>query len=281
MVWIWRAVTHIRKVREILAFIAKAPILSAMTQSNPRFGFKFLTDDYLARGFTVSESAACFLHHYKRLHQLLPHRLLRPLLEEEVTLHVIPDTADRFALTMGLSRPYDNEGELTLRLRVEGEIVYVLSFTIVPGWVAGSAAAETLLITRLQGIRGRFPQIGIATRAMHDVAPVRLLLAALQGVADAFGIPAIAAVPAVRQTSYKDGSQLAFYEAYDIFFAELGLSRSSTGFFFADVPIPEKPIASIKRGHRLRARKKRAFKLQIQQACARFLESSVLNRVPE
>jgi uncharacterized protein VirK/YbjX len=116
---------------------------------------------------------------------------------------------------------------------------------------------------------------------MHDVAPVRLLLAALQGVADAFGIPAIAAVPALRQTSYKDGSQLAFYEAYDNFFAELGLSKSSTGFFFADVPIPEKPLGSIKRGHRLRARKKRAFKLQIQQACARFLESSVLNRVPE
>jgi uncharacterized protein VirK/YbjX len=274
LVWFWRAVTHIRKVREVLAFIAKVPILSAMTQSNPRFGFKFLTDDYLARGFTVSECAACFLHHYKRLNELLPPQFLRPILEEEITLHIIPDRVHRFALTMGLSRPYDNEGELTLRLRVEGEIVYVLSFTIVPGWVAASAAGETLLITRLQGIRGCFPQIGIATRAMHDVAPVRLLLAALQGVADAFGIPAIAAVPAERQTSYKNDSPLAFYEAYDNFFSELGLSKSPAGFFYADVPIPDKPLASIKRGHRLRARKKRAFRLQIQQACTRFLVDS-------
>lgn len=280
-VWTWRALTHLRKVREILSFLVRIRLFSEMVQSNPRFGYKFLTDNYLARGFSTSECASCYLHHYKRLHSLLPACVLRQILQEEVTLHTIPDGSDRFALTLGLSRPYDNEGELTLRLRVDGDIVYVLSFTIVPGEVVESKASEAFLITRLQGIKGCYRQIAIATRAMHEVAPNRLLLAALQGIAEAFGVRAIAAVPAHRQTSYKDAFAPAFKDAYDNLFSQLGLSKSTIGFFSSAVPIDQKPLTSIKRGHRLRAKKKRAFKHKIQLACARFFENSTKDREPE
>jgi uncharacterized protein VirK/YbjX len=280
-VWAWRALTHIRQVREVLKFLFRIPLFSEMLRSNPKFGFKFLTDDYLARGFSISEAASCYLHHYRRLHSLLPDQLLRQILQEEVTLHAIRDGSGHFALALGLSRPYDNEGELTLRLRVDGDIVYALSFTIVPGELAESKASEALLITRLQGIKGRYRQIGIATRALHQVAPDRLLLAALQGVADAFGVRAIVAVPAHRQTSYNDDAASAFRDAYDNLFSGLGFSRSATGFFSSAVPIDQKPLTSIKRGHRPRARKKRAFKHQIQLACARFFENSAMDREPE
>lgn len=279
-VWAWRALTHLRKMREVLRLLARIPLFSEMLRSNPRFGFKFLTDDYLARGFSTSEAASCYLHHYRRLHSLLPDHLLREILQEEVTVHAIPDGSDRFALTLGLSRPYDNEGELTLRLRVDGDIVYVLSFTIVPGEVVESKASEAFLITRLQGIRGCFRQISIATKALHEVAPDRLLLAALQGIAEAFGVRAIAAVPAHRQTSYKDAAAQVFRDAYDNLFSGLGFSKSATGFFSSAVPIDQKPLTSIKQGHRLRAKKKRAFKHQIQLACTRFFENSAMDREP-
>ncbi len=271
---LWRGLTHLRTYREVLRLILGVSPFQEILQNNPRFAYKYLTDDYLARGFSVSESAASFMHHYRRLHALLPDSLLRQILQEEVTLYVIPERGDRFALTLGLSRPYDNEGEVTLRLRVDGEIVFVLSFTIVPGWVVESQAAETCLITRLQGIKGCFRQIGDATRAMHDVAPARLLLAALQGVADAFGIGTVAAVPAERQTSYTMDCALAFKEAYDDLFTELGLTKSKTGFFSSALPIEQKPLTSIKRGHRVRAKKKRAFKQQVQLACADFFKNS-------
>ena len=279
-VWAWRALTHIRKVREVLRFLFRIPLFSEMVQSNPRFGFKFLTDNYLVRGFSTSECASCYLHHYKRLHSLLPDRLLRQILQEEVTLHAIPDGSDRFALTLGLSRPYDNEGELTLRLRVDGDIVYVLSFTIVPGEVVESTVSEALLITRLQGIKGCYQQIGVAIRALHEVAPNRLLLSALQGIAEAIGVRAIAAVPARRQTSYKNAAASAFKNEYDNLFSELGFSMSATGFFTSDVPCNQKPLTSIKRGHRLRAKKRRAFKHNIQLACARFFDNSAMDREP-
>jgi uncharacterized protein VirK/YbjX len=261
-------------VREILAFLLKIPLLFEMVQSKPSFGFKYLTDDYLARGFSITEGASCYLHHYRRLHALLPDHLLRQILFDEITLHRIPDGSDHFALTLGLSRPYDNEGELTLRLRVDGDIVYVLSFTIVPGQVVESEAAEVFLITRMQGIKGRFNQIGTATKALNEVAPPGLLLAALQGVAEAFGVGAIVAIPAHRQTSYKDAAAPAFRNAYDNSFSELGLSKSATGFFSSPVPIEHKPLSSIKRGHRIRTRNKRAFKQQIELACARFFKNS-------
>jgi uncharacterized protein VirK/YbjX len=274
---LWRGLTHLRTHRDVLHLLLSVPPFDEIVQKNPRFAYKYLTDDYLARGFSVSDSAACFLHHYRRLQELLPDSLLRQILQEEVTVHAIPEGGERFALTMGLSRPFDNEGELTLRLRVDGDIVFVVSFTIVPGWVVESQAAEVFLITRLQGIKGCYRQIGDATKAMHDVAPARLLLAALQGVADAFGIGTVAAIPADRQTSYSMDCALAFKEAYDDLFTELGLSMNTSGFFSSALPIEQKPLTSIKRGHKLRAKKKRAFKQQIQLACADFFKASATN----
>jgi len=178
---------------------------------------------------------------------------------------------------MGLSRPSYKEGELSLRLRVNGEIVFILSFTIVPGWVVKSQAAEILLISRLQGVKGAYPQISLATRTLHDVAPCALLFSALKGVADAFGISEIAAVSADRQSYYREDSAAAFQEAYDGFFAELGIPKSATGFFNIPVPLDAKPLSLIKHGHKLRTKAKRAFKQQIQLVCASFFEQLAPN----
>jgi hypothetical protein len=90
---LWRGLTHLRTHREVLRLLLRVPPFAEIVQKKPRFAYKYLTDDYLARGLSVSESAACFMHHYKRLHELLPDCLLRQILQEEVTLHVIPEGA--------------------------------------------------------------------------------------------------------------------------------------------------------------------------------------------
>jgi len=256
----------------VLRLLFRLPPLAEIARANPVFAVKYLTPDYLAQGFTVKERATCFLHHYEHLHAALPDRILRQTLHEDITIHEFPDADGRFSLTMGLSRPYDEEGELSLHLRVDGEIVFVLSFTIVPGSVVQSPAAENLLITRLQGVKGCYSQISLATRSLHSVAPAALLLAALQGIAEAFGIGEIAAISAARQTSYSHGCATSFKEAYDDFFDELGMSKTAAGFYRASVPLPAKPLASIKQGHKLRTKEKRAFKRRIQLACANFFE---------
>ncbi|MGA3081021.1 MAG: DUF535 family protein [Terracidiphilus sp.] len=269
---LWRGLTHVGTHRKVLRFLLKFPAFTEFVFSNPSFAIKYLAPFYLAKGFTVAERATCFLHHYKRLQEALPDSLLRRTLHEDVTIHEFPEGDRRFTLTMGLSRPFDEEGELSIHLQADGEIVFVLSFTIVPGWVVKSPAAEIVLISRIQGIKGAFSQISTATRTLHDVAPGALLLAALQGIAAAFGIGEIAAVCATRQIAYKEVSAASFREAYDEFFAQLGIGKNAAGFFCSALPLEEKPLALIKHGHKIRTREKRAFKLEIQLACAGFVE---------
>jgi len=270
----WRGLTHLGTHREVLRLLLKFPPLKEVVFNNPGFAVKYLTPAYLAHGFSVDERASCFLHHYRRLHEVLPESLLRLTLKEDLAIHEMPEGVNRFAVTMGLSRPYDEEGELSLHLRVNDEIVFVLSFTIVPGSVVQSQAAEILLITRLQGVKGCYSQISLATRTLHDVSPAALLFAALQGIAVAFGIDEIAGIPAIRQSCYTRECAASFKEAYDDFFAELGMSKGATDFFHSTVPIQGKPLTSIKQGHKLRTKEKRAFKQEIRAACACFFLKS-------
>lgn len=271
---LWRGFTHVKTHREVLRMILKCPPLTEFVFSHPSFAVKYLMRDYLARGFTVAEHASCFLYHYRRVYAVLPDHLFRQTLLEDFTIHEIFEDVHRFTLTMGLSRPYDEEGELSLNLCVDGEIVFILAFTIVPGSVVQSPAQEVLLVTRLQGVKGAYAQIAAATKAMHDVAPGALLLAALQGLGDTFGINEIVAVSAVRQSSYSEGGAAVFKEAYDDFFTELGMTNQATGYYSTSIPLQGKPLACIKHGHKLRTREKRAFKQLIQSICADFFRNS-------
>jgi len=269
---LWRGLTHIGTHRRLLRFLLGIPAYAEFVFSSPSFAFKYLTKNYLVRDFTLADRVSCFLHHYKRLKMALPDSLLRLILQQDVVLLEICEGAHRFSITLGLSRPYDEEGELSLNLCVDDKIVSILAFTVVPGSVVHSPAAEILLISRLQGIKGAYSSISLATRTLHDVAPNALLLAALQGVADAFGITGMVAVSAARQSCFSEKFAAFFIEAYDDFFTELGIPKNADGFYSTPVSIQGKPLASIKHGHKLRTKEKRAFKQQIRVACAAFFK---------
>jgi hypothetical protein len=265
---LWRGLGNMSTHRKVLRRFLSCPPLTEIVLSDSFFALKYLTPNYLAHGLTVPERAECILHHYWRLLETLPDAFSRQILHEDVTIHEIIAAGSRFTLTIGLSSTNAIEGELSLHLQVDGKIVFVLSFTIVPGRVVESQASEVLFITRLQGVKGAYAEISAATKALHDVAPDALLLAALQGVAMAFNIDEIAAVSAARQSSYRRDSAASFTEAYDDFFAELGISKGVTGFYHTPVPIELKPLSLIKPGHKLRTKEKRAFKQQVALACA-------------
>lgn len=181
---LWRALTNFGTIRQIHSFIGLPPF-AELAHLNPRFPFKYLTHDYLARHFTVKERLACFLHHHRRMHQALPSDILHRTLFGDVTIHEFYESTTRFTLTMGLPQASrDKEGELSLNMQVDGEAVFNLPCNIVPGWVVRSDAKEVLLITRLQGLKGYYPQIRHATKSLHDVAPGALLLAGQHKVSE-------------------------------------------------------------------------------------------------
>jgi uncharacterized protein VirK/YbjX len=277
---VWRGLTNIGSHRKVVQLLT-LPLLAETARSNPRFAYKYLTHDYLVRGLTTAQRAACFLHHYGRMHATLPDRTLRQTLRELIRVHEIPAEGTRFTVTMGLSRDFDKEGEFSLNLHVDGEVVFLLSFTIVPGEIVKSESDEVLLISRLQGMKGSYHLIQLATKALHNVAPDALLLASLQGLAVAFGIGEIAAVSAGRQSSCTKDSAAAFKQAYDEFFLGLGIEETADGFFLTPVPVEGKPLVHIKKGHKLRTKEKRAFKQSIQLACADFFAQEIANSAPE
>jgi uncharacterized protein VirK/YbjX len=268
-----RAVGNIARHYKIVE-ILKLPEYAELAHADPRFAFKYLTHGYLARQLSVAERASCFVHHYQSLHDLLPRPFLRQILRRDVTLVEIRDVGTCFAISLGFSRTHDKEGELSLNLAVDGQTVFILSFTIVPGKVVRSQAEDVLLITRIQGTKGCYRQISQATKALHDVAPTALLVAALQGAGEALGIGVLGSISGADQNSYCDECAASFKAAYDDFFTEHGVQKNEANFFLAPIPLIEKPLALVKQGHKLRTREKREFKREIANAVCRLLEES-------
>jgi uncharacterized protein VirK/YbjX len=254
--------TNLQGQCEIFKLMA-LPEFRRMASVDPHVPFKYLSRDYLARCLSVSERASCFMHHYSYLHRKFPSKLLRQTMQRDVRVFELKVDGHVYVVSMALSRKESREGELSLTLEVDGAEVYVLQFTVVPGWVVKSGAADVLLITRLQGIKGCYPQIHQATKAFREVAPPALLLSVLQGIAKACNINELAGVCARSQFSYNECSLSAFSEAYDEIFTQLGAGRSSADYYSCSLPLPEKPVDHIKNGHRSRTKKKRAFKLEI------------------
>jgi len=267
---LWGIATNIPRQLQILR-IMKYPIYAEFLRNDPRFRFKFLIRDYLVRGLSTGQRAACFLHHYKRLHSSLSADLLHRILHRRITVYETTREHLHFEIHLSFSRPFEKEGELSLHLLVDGKSVFVLSFTIVPGWVVRADAEGVLLISRLQGTSGYYPQIRAATRALHDVAPAALLLATLHGIAAALGIKRMAAVSAVRQSSYTEELGRFYRSAYDDFFSEIGIPLGPDGFFLSPMPHEERPLSSIKQGHKIRTREKRQFKRHVaDEVCQRM-----------
>lgn len=256
------AASHAADQLHILAILSH-PAYRGLRRVYPRLPFKYLEDNYLVHGLPLEERAACLLHHYRRLLRTVPHGFLRRLPECDTVLYEMRDEDACYAVTISLPGLFQDEGELSLKLQVDGAEIFVLSFTVVPGRVVRSAGAEVLLITRLQGVPGGFGQIHRVTRAMHNVGPAALLVAALQGIAEAWGIREMAGICARNHRSYEDTCAARLTGVYDDFFRELGAIRNEAEFFVSPLPLPQKPLSQVKAGHKLRTREKRAFKQEI------------------
>lgn len=259
----------------MLRLVMKHAVFVEVLPLNPRFAFKFASTDYLARNLSIAERKSCFIHHYTRLRDAFPDAMLRRILHRHISILGMQVDGSMYQVTAHLSRPFDKEGELALVLELDGVEIYFLFFSIVPGRIVRSAAPEVLLISLLQGAKGKYDLIQRATKAMNDVDPRFLLLAVLQGFAEALGVSEIAGVSATRQSAYKEEHGRMFRGAYDSFFLQLGAVLGPEQLYHCPVPIPEKPLTEVKRGHKLRTKEKRAFKRAIAEAVRRFFQQNL------
>lgn len=268
-----RLTTNIPSQVEIFRFM-KHPVFAEFLRLNLRFPLKFAAENYLVRGIGTKERKLGFLHHYERLKQALPEEMLRSILRDRVSIFEVSEGGRQYRVTAHLSRPWDKEGELSLTLDMDGTDLYVLSFSIVPGKILKLAATEVLLVTRIQGTRGEFKSIQQTTKSLHDVAPASLLMSALQGFGEALDAQEIVGISAVRQSAYNELYKEIFFRSYDEFFIDIGLMKTDDDLYRSPIPIPEKPMQDVKRGHKLRTKEKRVFKREIADTVRRFFKQN-------
>ena len=256
------------------------PRFSALAHQYPELFYKYATGGPMAMGLPVAARASCFRHHYSYLLSAFRPEFLDQALHRGFEVFKTHRDGTCLSVVLGLGDPYYNEGELALDFLVAGAEIFNLSFTIVPGKMFGSRAESIILITRIQGVRGRQPENSLAAQELGDVSPPAFLFSVLQGFASAFGIDEFAAVSAVNQTCYTEEFSSSFLRSYDEFLSSLGAILGADGFFRCPVPVPEKPMELVKRDKRVRAKKKRAHKRRIAEDACRVFRNQRDGRIP-
>jgi uncharacterized protein VirK/YbjX len=272
---IGRALVHIGSVRRVLKFL-KAPVYIDAFQDNPKLAYKTLTNGYLFRGLPVRDRAQCFLHNHTFLQNRLPLRALRQFLTWGIDLCEITKDDVRFTVRCGLSRPCGKEGEQSLILLVNGQFLYSIAFTIVPGYITGSTAREVILVSRIQGEPASPPEtLKVAQKALSKLRFGSLLMAGLEGIAMALGIEEVVCVSSVLQLSYVPAFAERFRHAYEDLFEERGFLQNEMGLYSSPVPMKERAAGNGKGNMGDRERARHWFRQQVSSACTDHMRQIV------
>jgi len=149
------------------------------------------------------------------------------------------------------------EGDLELAFRLDGIAIYTLSFSIGPNLAHPASGDVAMLVGRVQGERGHFDDIRLATKNLNDISPAALLVSAAEGIALALNLSHICGVAGSEQLArLKPGAE---YFDYDSFWESLS-GRRIGGWYQFDAPFLHKPPSQTATDHRRRARQRRMFR---------------------
>jgi uncharacterized protein VirK/YbjX len=251
--------------------VLTAPQTQPVVRAAPRIVLKHL-GGYLGTDLSESERASILINHYTFLKDRVEQGFFRKIVDGRLELwkHVVSNGHVRICLAFPVTN--HDEGDLSLIFQSDDMDIYTLSFTIGPGGVAGLAADHAIYIARVQG-KGRGLQlIKKATKDCLDISPAALLLAATEGVATALELGHIVGIGAdVQISASADSRPEGLVHGYDEFWLASGGLKLDRNMYHLAVPLPEKPIKTIKRNHRSRVLRKRAFKKLVkEQVCREF-----------
>lgn len=254
-----------------------APELHPFARADPRIMLKYLSQ-YLGENLSRREKASILIDHYTFLKDRIAPGFLQTIVDGRIKLweHAVGNHI--YCICLTFSHTNNDEGDLSLIFQGDHVDIYTLSFTIGPGFIAGLHADQAIYIGRVQG-KGRGLQlIRTATKDCLDITPATLLLAATTGIATALKLDHVVGIGADQQLSASlDSRPEGLVHAYDEFWMALGGVKLDRNMFLLSVPLPEKPIKSIKQHHRSRTLRKRAIKALVkEQVCREFRSIAML-----
>lgn len=216
---------------------------------------------YLRSGLSIAARAQAILDHYSLMNNL-ENPALRQLLQSATDNPLATLTGkngESFLLSCS-SGYFDREGEVTLVLRYNDEIIASLSFSIL-----SENNQRTLLIGGLQGPRKHINNevIREATKAAQGLFPKRLLMEAVFIVAKQCGVENILAVGdethVFRSLRYRHSKGDKFFASYSEFWLSLSGEARRDGMFILPLSLPRKTLEEI--ASKKRAEYRRRYEL--------------------
>lgn len=216
---------------------------------------------YLRAGFSVAQRAQAIIDHYTLMDQL-DNASLRQLLQspgDNLLAHFDGKNGESFVIHCCPGR-FDREGEITLELHYETQLIASLSFSIIQ-----EQQKRTLLIGGLQGPRKHISNdvIRDATKAAHGVFPKRLLMEAVFNLAQMCHVEAISAVGdnthVFRSLRYRHSKGDKFFASYSEFWLSLGGVMRADELFTLPLRVERKDLEEIASKKRAEYRRRYAL----------------------
>jgi len=223
------------------------------------FQFKYC-GNYLSSVMSFRERFLTFSHHYDFIHRNNLAGMTAGLANKDKILYSW-ENVNIFSIRLGLPELTYLEGEFILKFYMNSECIYFLTFCIAPGALFEVDDANVIFIGGSQGAKNKFEYIQIATKLNFDISPQAIILTSLRAIAIKFGLQTLIGIGAIHQCSLKFGDNpSARRSIYDNLWISSGGVQNSSGDFIIPSFYTEKPIYDVKRGHRIRTRRKRLFK---------------------
>jgi uncharacterized protein VirK/YbjX len=247
----------------------------ALTSRFPNYSNKYITE-YLAKSFDKNTRRNILKFHHRYLAAHVSDRFYEQILQSRSILWSETIDGACYSISMSFSAQWHSEGDISLTFDKDGVALYEVSFTIIPGQLAGCTAEQAVLVGRIQGRKGQAELIRAGTRACHDIAPPNLLVAGIESIAAVLGVHALAGVSNREQLAKSVYDMPGCYFDYDVFWQTFLIERRDAPIFTIQVPFPEKPIQQVSVTHRRRARNKRRLKKQIAESVGKTFAKTFL-----
>ncbi|MFL6676152.1 MAG: DUF535 family protein [Massilia sp.] len=223
---------------------------------------------YLAKNLSLRERVECILAHYRfEEASFSPTYKLKVYRSGGLMLWSKLVGETHCALHLVLADRYAAEGDLSITLTVNGEVLHSIDFSWVCGKFAGSKAAMLPFVSANQGRWRRDHHVHDKFNATFPLsAPNFFCYAAMQGLAQAIGVTEVIGVSSELQVCYSSDDVKHFHNAYEAFWEAVGGVALAPRGYRLPVPQPMKPLSEVAAKHRKRSALRRAALKEISDA---------------
>jgi uncharacterized protein VirK/YbjX len=216
---------------------------------------------YLARFLSIEQKRQCLSFHYEYVLRKATSKSARGLLVGKEMVWEKHKEGHIFGIHLTPSSLTDREGELVFNFVLDGQIVYLLTFSIAPAAPFDGTQDTVVFVGGLQGRPGKASEIRLVSKLNDEINAASALFLALKALANCWQINRIVAISAKYQISH-DADIYADQRSkiYDAFWKDAGGFASSDLFFTLDASFHRAASDPVSGAHKSRTRRKRVLK---------------------